>query len=108
MKYKSHKKYTLEEKNKIVKEYLNGDTRRTELFIKYDISSESVLHRWVKQYRETGTTSDSRSKNKPNFCKCNRKKPEQMTREELIEYIKALDDIKKQVVFLKQQKKNIK
>ena len=105
-----HTKYTIEEKNRIVKEYLDGETGRKNIERKYDISSDSVFHRWVKQYREKGTTSDSRGNNNSNLGKHSRKKlnPEEMSREDLIEYVRAVEDIKKSMVFLKQQKKNIR
>jgi len=105
-----HQTHTIEEKNKIVKEYLNGETGREKLKRKYDISSNSVLQRWIKQYKENGTTKDSRGKGSKNLGKYSRKKlvPEEMSREELVEYVKAVEDIKKLMVFLRQQKKNIK
>lgn len=109
-KTKKHTTYTITEKNKIVKEYLDGINGYSMLLRKYDISSRSVLHRWIKQYRENGTTSDIRGKNNPNAGEYLRKKiiPEQMSREKLIEYVKATEDIKKLMVFLNKQKKNIK
>jgi transposase-like protein len=109
-KTKKHKVYTIKEKNQIVIEYLDGQTSRENIKRKYDIASDSVFHRWVKQYRENGTTSDSRGGNNPNFGKHLRKKlnPEEMSHQELVEYVKAVEDIKKSMVFLKQQKKNIK
>lgn len=105
-----HTVYTIEEKNNIVKEYLTGKIGRSNLIRKYDIGSKSVLHRWIKQYRENGTTSDLRGESNPNLGKHLRKKtiPEQMSREELVEYVKAVEDIKKSMAFLRKQKKNIK
>jgi transposase-like protein len=108
-----HKIFTIEEKNKIVEEYLCGKTGRYHLIRKYGISSSSMLHRWIVQYREFGTVKDNRGnsgKNNPNFGKHPRKKliPEQMTHNELIQYVKATEDIKKLMVYLRQQKKNIK
>ena len=109
-----HIVYSIEEKNEIVREYLDGETGRAKIRRKYDIASDSVFHRWVKQYRKYGTTIDKRGnqgKNNPNFGKHARNKkikPEEMTREELIEYVKASEEIKKLMVFLKRQKKNIK
>jgi len=102
--------YSIEEKNQIVREYLNGETGREAIKRKYDISSDSVFHRWVKQFRENGTTSDSRGMNNPNLGKYPRKKlnPEEMTREELINYVNASEDIKKLMAYLKKQKKNTK
>jgi transposase-like protein len=106
---KEYPKYTIEEKNKIVEEYLEGSIGRTALREKYSIASDSMLTRWVRQYRETGTTYDSRGKNstaggKPK--KSGSLNPEEMTREELIEYVKAVEDIKKFMAYQKEQKKN--
>jgi Transposase and inactivated derivatives len=105
-----HTVHSLEAKNQIVQEYLKGISGCSELMRKYDIASRSVFHRWVKQYRENGSALDSRGKNNPNAGKYPRKKlnPEEMSREELIEYVKATEDIKKLKVFLNKQKKNIK
>lgn len=110
MKYEKHKIHTIDEKNEIVKEYLNGINGYTALLRKYDISSHSVLHRWIKQYRQNGTTSDLRGTGNPNLGKYSRKKliPEEMTREELIQYVEATEDIKKLMAYLNKQKKNIK
>jgi transposase-like protein len=106
-----HKVYTIEEKNEIVKEYIEGKIRRNECLRKYDISNNSVLNHWKKQYLKYGTTIDNRgkgSKGKGNFNKSKRINPEEMTREELIEYVKAVEDIKKVMVCLNKQKKNTK
>jgi transposase-like protein len=110
-KTKKHKTYTIDEKNEIVREYLNGITGSSELIRKYDIASFSVLHRWITQYQKYGSAQDNRgksSKRKGNYTRKKKLVPEQMSREELIEYVKAVEDIKKLMVFLKHQKKNIK
>lgn len=109
---RKYPKYTIEEKNKIVEEYLSGDTRTTDLLKKYMICDRSVLARWVEQYRETGTTYDNRGKGKHKRAgrpkKTKTLNPEDMTREELIEYVKALEDIKKYLAYQEKQKKNTK
>ena len=67
-----HKKYTIEEKNNIVKEYLNSNKEYSTLVRKYDIASNSVLHKLIKQFREDGTVKDNRGKSsngKGNFNK---------------------------------------
>ena len=110
-KTKKHKTYTIDEKNEIVREYLNGKTRSSELIRQYDIASFSVLQRWIIQYQKYGSVQDNRgksSKGKGNYTRKKKLVPEQMSREELIEYVKAVEDIKKITVFLKHQKKNIK
>jgi transposase-like protein len=106
---KTYRKYLIEEKNKIVEEYLNGDTCWEEILRKYQISSTSVFRRWVKQYRETGTTYDKRGKGSPGRPKkLSSLNPEEMTREELIQYVKAVEDIKKFMAYQKKQNKNIR
>lgn len=100
-------KYTIEEKNKIVEEYLEGLTGWNELLEKYQIASDSVLGRWIDQYRRTGTTYDNRGKvatGRPK--KSNSINPEEMTREELIQYVKAVEDIKKFMAYQQKQKIN--
>ena len=106
-----HATYTVEAKNKIVEKYLNGELGYTKITRYYDLPSSSTLCYWVRQYRKNGTLKDNRGKSSKNKGSYNRKKnliPEQMSREELIEYVKATEDIKKLMAFLKQQKKNIK
>jgi hypothetical protein len=64
----------------------------------------------MKQYRTNGTASDQRGTGNPNLDKYSRKKfiPEEMSREELIKYVEATEDIKKLMAYLNKQKKNIK
>jgi len=107
------KKYTvhsIEKKNEIVKEYLeNGHPAY--LVRKYDICARQTLYKWVKQYQQYGTTVDNRGKFSVGKRKHTRRKKiivEDMTRDELIEYVNAVEDIKKLMVCLKQQKINIK
>ena len=109
-KTQKHQVYNIEEKNNIVKEYLNGEMGRAAIKRRYDISSDSVFHKWLKQYRENGTVSDNRGKASKKGVSGRPKKlrPEEMSKEELIEYVEAVEDIKKLMVFLKKQKKNIK
>ncbi len=77
----------------------------------YDLPSSSTLYCWKKQYLENGSVKDNRgksSKGKGNYTKRKKLNPEVMSREELIQYVKAIEDIKKSMIFLKHQKKNIK
>lgn len=105
-----HTVYTVEEKNQIIQEYLNGETGRANIQRKYDISSDSVFHKWLKQYRELGSVTDNRGRSSKKGISGRPKKlkPEEMSHMELIEYVKATEDIKKLMAFLKKQKKNIK
>lgn len=103
-KTEKHTKYTIDEKNQIVKKYLNGEMGYKKITRLYDLPSSGTLCKWVKQYRENGTVLDNRGKtfkDKGNFVKRKRLIPEQMSREELIEYVKATEDIKKLMAFLK-------
>ena len=114
---KTHKKYSIEEKNQIVLLYLDRHMGREELIRTYDIASKSTLHRWINQYRKYGTCIDERGattkienpkKGRP------RKTPErtleEYSKEELIQRCRMLEDIKKSMAYLvsQKQKKNIK
>lgn len=100
-------KRTIEEKNKIVEEYLSGMISRNKLIEKYNIATNSMLVNWIRQYRETGTTYDNRGrKTAGRPKKSGSLNPEEMTREELIQYVKAVEDIKKYLAYQQKQKKN--
>ena len=115
-KTKKHKVYSIEEKNQIVLLYLDNHIGVTQLIREYDLASDSVLYRWVKQYRECGTVVDGRGKvtkkDNPNKGrpKTTPDKPlEEMTKEELIERVRLLEDIKKSLACLDaKQKTNTK
>ncbi len=105
--------YTIEEKNKIVEEYLSGKLGGYRTIAKQLEVSDSVIRRWVLQYQEFGTTVDRRGKatKKDNPNKGRPRKaidPKDMTREQLIERVNLIEDIKKVQAYLVQQKKNIK
>lgn len=106
---RKNKKWTIEEKNKIVEEYLSGE-RAADLMRKYAIKSNGMLARWVAQYRKNGSTLDGRGRGRNSTRKANKSelKPEEMTREELIEYVKAVEDIKKYMASQDKQNKNTK
>lgn len=98
-----HKVYTIEQKNEIVREYLKKD-RPMHIVRKYDICNMNTLYKWTKQYEKNGTVIDNRgkgSRGKGNFKKKKKITPEEMTKEELIEYVKAVEDIKKVMACLK-------
>lgn len=110
-KTEKHAVYTIEEKNEIVKKYLNKEMGYKQITRFYNLPSDSTLHYWTKQYREFGTVKDNRGKSsngKGNYTRKKKIIPEQMSREELVEYVKVTEDVKKLMVFLKQQKKNIR
>lgn len=112
-KTRKHRHYTIEEKNEIVQMYLNGETAGLDTMAKDLDVHGSVVRRWIRQYQEFGTTVDGRGRGTkeevPN--KGRPKKPvrlEDMSKEELIEHIKMIEDIKKVAAYLRQQKKNTK
>ena len=53
---------TIEKKNKLVEVYLRGEKTQTQLCNENKISSCSVFHRWVAQYKQFGTCVDNRGK----------------------------------------------
>ena len=114
---KTHKKYTIEEKNQIVLLYLDHHMGMVEMVRTYDIASKSTLHRWINQYRQYGTCIDERGKatkietsKKGRPRKTPERTLEEYSKEELIQRCRMLEDIKKSMAYLVtlKQKKNIK
>jgi transposase-like protein len=107
---KTHTKYTNEEKEKIVLLYLNHEMGLTRILREYDIASDSVFYRWVKNYRKNGCITDGRGK-ATKFITPNKGRPrkyperplEELSKEELIEKVRMLEDIKKSLVYLSSQ-----
>ncbi len=115
-KLNKHKKYTIEEKNQIVLLYLDRHIGISQILREFDISSSSVLHRWITQYKKYGTCVDNRGKatkievpNKGRPRKYN-EKLEDLTKAQLIERLNLYKDIKKSLAYLnnEQQNKNTK
>ena len=113
---KTHKKYTIEEKNQIVLLYLDRHMGVTEIVIKYDLADKKTLFRWSKQYKEFGTCVDRRGKStkienpkKGRPRKLPERTLEEYSKEELIQRCRMLEDIKKSMAYLVslKQKKNI-
>ena len=111
---KTHTKYTNEEKEKIVLLYLNHEMGLTQILREYDIASDSVFYRWVKNYRKNGCITDCRGK-ATKFITPNKGRPrkyperplEELSKEELIEKVRMLEDIKKSLVYLSSQNPKI-
>lgn len=111
-----HKVHTLEEKIQIVLLYLDRHMGVTQIVRDFDLANDGVLYRWVKQYKETGTIIEKRGRgtkleipNKGRPRKTPEKTLEEMSKEELIERVRLLEDIKKSLACLdEQQKKNTK
>ena len=114
---KTHKKYSIEEKNQIVLLYLDRHMGLNQIVRKYDLADKNVLLRWVKQYKEFGTCVDRRGKatkietpKKGRPRKTLERTLEEYSKEELIQRCRMLEDIKKSMAYLValKQKKNIK
>ena len=114
---KTHKRYTIEEKNQIVLLYLDHHMGLKQIVRTYDLSCDNTLYTWVKQYREYGTCVDNRGRcsklqnpNKGRPSKTVERPLEEYSKEELIERCRMLEDIKKSFAYLESQKlkKNIK
>lgn len=112
-KTKKHRQYTIDEKNEIVQMYLSGETKGIGSLAKDLDIYKSMIERWIKQYQEFGTTVDRRGKSTkdqvPNKGRPKKRiKLEDMSKEQLIEHVRMIEDIKKAVAYLKRQKKNMK
>lgn len=115
-KTKKHRVFSIEEKNQIVLLYLDNHMGVSQILRQYDISSKSVFHRWLKQYREQGSCIDNRGKATKNEAPTKgrprkyNENLEDLTKEQLIERIRLYQDIKKSLAYLRkeQENKNIK
>ena len=107
---KIHAKYTNAEKEKIVLLYLNQEMGPTQIVLQFDLADTNVLYRWVEIYKKYGCIIETRGKatkfNNPNKGRP-RKHPEkpleELSKEELIERVRMLEDIKKSLVYLTRQ-----
>ena len=106
-------KYTNEEKVKIVLLYLNHEMGTTQIVREFNLACNKVLSRWVKQYKEFGKIFETRGKttkfNNPNKGRPKKypEKPlEELSKKELIERVRMLEDIKKSLVYLTSQQPN--
>ena len=115
--HKTHKKYTIEEKNQIVLLYLDHHMGISQIVKTYDLNRDGQLYDWVSQYKKYGTCVDNRGKctklqneKKGRPRKTPEKPLEEYTKDELINRCRLLEDIKKSVACLEisKQKKNIK
>lgn len=108
-KTKKHKQYTIDEKNQIVLLYLDRHKSYYEIVREYGLSSDSMLTKWVRQYKEFGTCVDRRgrgtkaeipNKGRPRKYEI---KLEELNKEQLIEKVRLYEDIKKSLVYLMNQ-----
>ena len=58
----THKKYSIDEKNQIVLLYLDRHMGVAEIVRRYDLAHDTILYRWVNQYKQYGTCVDNRGK----------------------------------------------
>lgn len=108
-----HTKYTNEEKEKIVQLYLNHEMRINQIVRQFDLSNACVLYRWIKVYKKYGCIVETRGK-ATKFNAPNKRRPrkyperplEELSKEELIERVRMLEDIKKSLVYLTSQQPN--
>jgi len=110
-KTKKHKVYSIDEKNKIVREYLDGEIGLSACLMKYDIAHRSVLFKWKTQYLAYGTVVDRRGRKKVGGKPKGRPKKvdlNSLSKAELISIIEVYDDIKKVMAYLRQPKKSIR
>ncbi len=111
--YKFHPKYTNEEKEKIALLYLNHEMGTSQIVREFNLANNKVLLRWAKMYKAYGCIFETRgktTKNSPNKGRPRKypEKPlEELSKEELIERVRMLEDIKKSLVYLSSQKPNI-
>lgn len=111
--YKFHPKYTTKEKEEIALLYINNEMGATQIVKEFNLANNNVLYRWVKQYKEFGKIFETRGKttkfNNPNKGRPKKypEKPlEELSKEELIERVRMLEDIKKSLVYLTSQQPN--
>jgi|LGOV01.1.fsa_nt_gb transposase-like protein len=62
------KKYSFELKKQVIKEYLNGVSKR-ELLTKYEIKNDTQIESWVRIYKKEGNKGlKSKQKGRPIKC----------------------------------------
>ena len=110
---KIHTKYTNEEKEKIVLLYLNHEMGVRQIVREFKLYSDQAVYRWVKIYKKYGHIIETRGKatkfNTPNKGRPRKhlEKPlEELSKAELIERVRMLEDIKKSLVYLTSQQSN--
>jgi len=82
--YPTSKEYSKEYKLKVVREYLHGGYSQKELVRKYEISSKSVLQKWIKNYNSHRQLKDTSKGRK--FTMTNKRKTTLNERIEIVHY----------------------
>jgi transposase-like protein len=106
-----HAVYTLEEKERILEQYLSGAKRPSELEREYDLGNTKKLREWRDMKLKHGRLVDRRGKRVEGSKPRGRPKSvrlEEMNRGELIKHIRMIDDIKKAMAYLRKHDPNIK
>lgn len=109
---KKHKQFSIEEKNKLVKMYLDRKINLKTILEENDLSGHQQFYKWVKQYREFGTCVDRRGKaSKKGVKGIGRPRKytenlEDLSKAQLIERIELYEDIKKSLAYLKKEQQN--
>ena len=113
---KKTKRWSIKEKNEIVLLYLDQHMSRTQILREFNIPSDSMLQRWISQYRKFGSCVDNRGKatkldnpNKGQGRRIHKKRNYQdMSKEALIKELEFRYELKNFLVYLNQQNKNTK
>lgn len=106
-----HAVYSLEEKEKILEKYLNGEKNSAELTREYDLGDPKKIRRWRDMKLKYGKLTDGRGRKIEGGKKRGRPKSvqiEEMNKEELIKHIRMIEDIKKAMAYLRKRDPSIK
>lgn len=102
---RKNKRYSVELKQKVVKEFLDGKSSATELCKKYDISDTKRIYIWVEKY-ESGDTNFIETCGKRATGRPPKIKPvEQMTKDEYIAHLELENKILKSFAEMLDNKK---
>ena len=96
----TRKRYSSELKVKVLKEYLEGNIRPSDLVRKYDLSSRFILRDWIRKYRKGGFDElyvDNRGKSSTGRPKKNNVNYDLMTDKEKISYLEMEVEILKKL-----------
>jgi transposase-like protein len=106
-----HTVYTIEEKEEILSLYLSGKKSSEQLAREYDLDSPKRIRVWRDMKLKYGRIVDRRGKNTESGQKRGRPKSikiEEMRKDDLIQHIRMIEDIKKATAYLKKQNPNTK
>lgn len=102
---RTNKRYSVELKQKVVKEFLDGTTSAKELCRKYDINDTKRIYKWVDKY-EAGDTNFTETRGKNTTGRPRKIKPiDQMTKDEYIAHLELENKILKSFAEMLDNKK---